>query len=357
MTTDAESPPPQPPTPAPEPPPPAHWSELDDEQLLEKRIRHLGLSLDDWQPQIRQLHDELTANGLAFHPPCFIGDEWFCPVGIPAIYVPFFLTHERLRRLERKMMLDVEGESGESFMKLLRHEAGHAYAFAYQLFRRKKWRDTFGRSDTEETPGTYRPRPYSRSYVVHLPDWYAQSHPDEDFAETFAVWLAPDSNWRERYRGWRALHKLERLDEMMRAIAGKPPVHNPSFNPVQHDCLNIKLKTLYARKRKLYEESYPDFLDADLRRLFTPPHEGLPMQKASRYLRLHRRQVMNAVCSWTNEKKYRVDLLLAKLIDRCDKLQLHVRTDTLSLNLQVAAYVTSLVMNHLLTGRFKRTKS
>jgi hypothetical protein len=354
MMTDAETPAPDAPEP---PPPPAHWSDLDDEQLLEKRIRHLGLTLDDLQPLIRLFYDELAARGLTFHPPCFVGDEWFCPVGIPAIYVPFFLTHERLRRIERKMMLDVEGESRDAFMKLLRHEAGHAYAYAYQLFRRKKWRDTFGKSDTEATPGTYRPRPYSRSYVVHLPDWYAQSHPDEDFAETFAVWLAPESNWRERYRGWRALAKLEAVDEMMRAIAGKPPVHNPEFNPAQFDCLNVKLKTYYARKRKEFEETYPDFLDADLRRLFSGPLEGVTLQKASRYLRAHRRQMMNAACAWTGEKKYRVDRLLAKLLDRCDALQLFAKSDALSLNLQIAAYVTSLVMNHQFTGRFKRSKS
>ena len=162
------------------------WVGLSDEELLEKKISQLGLKLDgtELQPLIQQLYDELSQKGLVFHPPCHIGDEWFVPVGIPAIFIPFFLVHERLRKLERKIILEVEGETPEWFMKLMRHEAAHAYSYAYQLYKKKKWQQTFGLASTEETE-FYRPRPYSRSYVVHLDDWYAQSHPDEDFAETF----------------------------------------------------------------------------------------------------------------------------------------------------------------------------
>ena len=213
----------------------------------------------------------LSAKGLTFHPPCHIGDEWFVPVGVPAIFVPFFLVHDRLRALERTMMLEVEGGTPEWFMKLMRHEAGHAYMYAYQLTRRKKWKQCFGQTSREETPDTYRPRPFSRSYVVHLEDWYAQSHPDEDFAETFAVWLTPELDWRKNYAGWPALRKMEYIDELMRSLAGMPPVHTPEYRVADYDCLNVKLKTYYARKRKLNEDTYPDFYDADLRQLFGAP--------------------------------------------------------------------------------------
>ena len=141
------------------------WALLSDQELLERRISKLGLRLDGTtvEPLIRQLYDELSAKGLRFHPPCHIGDEWFVPIGIPAIFVPFFLVHDRLRALERTMMLEVEGGTKESFMKLMRHEAGHAYTYAYQLTRKKKWQQTFGPTSREETPDTYRPRPFSRS--------------------------------------------------------------------------------------------------------------------------------------------------------------------------------------------------
>jgi hypothetical protein len=336
----------------------ADWVNLSDEQLLEQKISHLGLKLGgtELEPLIGQFYEELSQKGLAFHPPCHVGDEWFVPVGIPSIFIPFFLTHDRLLKLERKMMLEVEGENPEWFMKLMRHEAAHAYAYAYQLFRKKKWQRTFGLTSTEETPQFYRPRPYSHSYVVHLDDWYAQSHPDEDFAETFAVWLTPGLDWRERYKGWRALQKLEYLDELMHSLAGKPPVHQPEYREADYNFLNLKLKTYYARKRKMYEDSYPDFYDNDLRQLFAAGPEVSGRSKASVYLRQRRRLLMNSVCQWTNEKRYRVNKLLTRLIDRCDQLDLFIQADDAQQNLQVSSYITTLVMNYLFTGKFKRTK-
>jgi hypothetical protein len=332
----------------------ADWMSLSDEELLEPRISKLGLRLEGTtlEPLIRQLYDELSAKGLVFHPPCYIGDEWFVPIGIPAIFVPFFLVHDRLRTLERTMMLEVEGGTKEWFMKLMRHEAAHAYTYAYQLTRKKKWQQTFGPTSREETPDSYRPRPFSRSYVMHLEDWYAQAHPDEDFAETFAIWLTPGLDWRERYAGWRALRKLEYVDELMRSLAGKAPAFSPKYRAADYNCLNVKLKTYYARKRKLYEDTYPDFYDADLRELFAAP-AGI---KAGAYLRRRKRRLLNAVCQATNEKKFRVNKLLTRLTERCDQLGLHVLNDDPQQDFRVTAFITTLVMNYLFTGKFKRTK-
>jgi hypothetical protein len=330
------------------------WASLSDPELLERRISKLDLRLDGTalEPLIRQFYDELSAKGLVFHPPAHIGDEWFVPVGVPAIFIPFFLVHDRLRNLERTMMLEVEGGTAEWFMKLIRHEAAHAYSYAYRLPRKKKWQQTFGQTSREQTPDVYHPQPFSRSYVVNLDDWYAQSHPDEDFAETFAVWLTPGLDWRKRYAGWKALQKLEYVDELMRSLAGKPPIHAPEYRAAEYEGLNLKLKTYYARKRKLYEDTYPDFYDADLRQLFSAP-AGIT---ASRYLRLRRRRLMNSVCQWTNEKKYRVNKLLVRLTERCDQLDLHVLNDDPQQDFRVSAFITTLVMNYLFTGKFKRTK-
>jgi hypothetical protein len=336
----------------------ADWAILNDQELLECRISELGLRLEGTalEPLIRQLYDELAAKELTFHPPVHIGDEWFVPVGIAAIFVPFFLVHDRLRALERTMMLEVEGGTAESFMKLMRHEAAHAYAYAYQLSRRKRWRKIFGPTSREETPDSYRPRPFSRSYVVNLDDWYAQSHPDEDFAETFAVWLTPGLDWRTRYAGWKALRKLEYVDEVMRSLAKKAPAHAPKYRVAEYNCLNIKLKTYYARKRKLFEDAYPDFYDADLGELFPAASDGPGRIKASAYLNQRRRRLMNSVCQWTNEKKYRVNKLLARLINRCDELGLRVLNDDPQQDFRVSSFITTLVMNYLFTGKFKRTK-
>lgn len=333
------------------------FAQLSDDELLERKISQLHLTLEntELQPLVQQLYQELSAKGLVFHPPCHIGDEWFVPVGIPAIFIPFFLVNDRLRKLERKMILEVEGETAEWFLRLMRHEAAHAYSYAYQLYKRKKWQHTFGLASTEETD-FYRPRPYSRSFVVHLDDWYAQSHPDEDFAETFAVWLTPGLDWRERYKGWKALQKLDYVDELMQSIAGKPPLHQPAYQPSDYDCLNVKLKTYYAQKRKLYEDAYPDFYDNDLSQLFAAKPDAAGSLKASRYLRARRRHLRDSICQWTNEKKYRVNKLLNRLIARCDQLNLHADPADPKQHLNTSAYITTLVMNHLFTGKFKRTK-
>jgi hypothetical protein len=170
------------------------------------------------------------------------------------------------------------------------------------------------------------------------------------------VWLTPGLDWRERFKGWKALQKLEYVDELMGSLAGQAPPYQPAYRARDFDCLNLKLKTYYARKRKQYEDTYPDFYDRDLRQLFAGGPEAGPDLKASRYLRQHRRQLLDAVCEPTNEKKYRVNKLLSRLIERCDQLDLHLVPGAPPPDLPVAAYVTTLVMNYLFTGKFKRTK-
>jgi hypothetical protein len=152
--------------------------------------------------------------------------------------------------------------------------------------------------------------------------------------------------------GWPALRKLEYVDRLMQSLRDKPPTHAPKYRVADYNCLNVKLKTYYARKRKLYEDIYPGFYDADLRQLFPVPH-GI---KASSYLRQRRRRLMNSVCQWTNEKKYRVNKLLSRLIDRSNELGLQAHNDDPQQDFRVASYITTLVMNYLFTGKFKRTK-
>ena len=120
-------------------------------------------------------------------------------------------------------MLEVEGGTPSWCMKILRHEAGHAIDNAYKLRQRLRRQQIFGPSYMQY-PAHYQPKPYSKSFVLHLDSWYAQSHPDEDFAETFATWLKPDSDWRTRYADWPAIKKLEYMDSLMQEIAGKPMI-------------------------------------------------------------------------------------------------------------------------------------
>ncbi|MDH5344601.1 MAG: putative zinc-binding metallopeptidase [Gammaproteobacteria bacterium] len=201
-----------------------HWADYDDEALLALRFSSLRLRLRNslvW-PEVEQLRSELERRGMVVKPHVWLSTEWFCPDGVPGIAIPFYLAHPRLRQLERNMMGDVEGGSRTWRMRILRHEAGHAIDNAYALRRRADWRAVFGRASARY-PDDYSPRPSSRRYVLHLGHWYAQSHPTEDFAETFAVWMQPKARWRRDYEGWPALRKLEFVDCLMEEVAEAPP--------------------------------------------------------------------------------------------------------------------------------------
>src|SRR6266850_4445433 len=182
------------------------WVSWSNEQLLILPMSQLGVTLDGafLSERIQQLYAELEARQLRFRPHVWVSNEWFTPDGVPGIAVPFYLAHPRLAKLELEQMLEVEGGTPEWCMRILRHEAGHAIENAYRLRRLRSRQQVFGRS-SDPYPEYYDPKPYSKSFVLHLDSWYAQSHPDEDFAETFAVWLAPDSDWSARYTGWPAL--------------------------------------------------------------------------------------------------------------------------------------------------------
>ncbi len=333
------------------------WKRMKQDKLMDLTISRLGLTIagSALEPLIARLYSELEAKGLSFKPPCFLADEWFCPVGVPAIGIPFYLSHPRLRRLEKEMILEVEGGSTTEFLRLMRHETGHAYSYAYGLYRKSAWRKIFG-SASMEYPDTYHPRPYSRSYVVHLENWYAQSHPDEDFAETFAVWLTPGLNWRKKYKDWKALEKLEFVDKLMKSLHGKAPSCLPPQDFKEFAGLDMKLKTYFRKKMKAYEEEYPHFYDRDLRLLFTDKDEEKSAVKAVDYLKKSREKLMRAVAFWTKEKRYTIDQLMQRFIARTGELGLYVREGQLNTDMQAAAFVTTLVSTYLFTGKFKRSK-
>jgi len=322
------------------------WASLPDEELLQLRFRDLGVAVrGTWlEDCLDRLHDELVQRDLAVRPHAWIGEEWFTPDDTPGISIPFYLAHPRLMRLERKQILDVEGGSPGECQRILRHEAGHVVQAAFGLHRRRRWQRLFGRSSTRY-PRYYRPDPTSRKYVQHLRMWYAQAHPDEDFAETFAVWLRPRSDWRKRYAGWPALAKLEYVDELMTEIAGEKPIlrSRRTVDPISR--IGRTLAEHYARKQALYTVKAPTFYDRDLRQIFSddPRHRGSPA--ASTFLRLNRAKIRHTVAKWTREHQLTLDSILDEIIDRCRELKLRapgpqrrLRTDFTILFTAIAVY-------------------
>jgi Leu/Phe-tRNA-protein transferase len=299
------------------------WASLPDEALLQLRLKDLRVSTSGtWlEEQLEHLYDELAQRGIRVRPHAWISDEWFSPTNTPGIAIPFYLTHPRLMRLERKMILEVEGGNPRDCMRILRHEAGHAVQHAYKLQRRKRWQELFGPS-SKRYPKYYRPNPASKHFVQHLRLWYAQSHPDEDFAETFAVWLKPRSDWRKRYAGWPALRKLEYVDTLMAEIGPAKPIltHRHKVDPLSR--LTRTLAEHYARKQALYATEPPRSYDRQLNRIFSndPRHRNAPT--ASSFLRRNRAQIRRMVAKWTDEYPLTLDLVLDDMIERCRQLKL-----------------------------------
>jgi hypothetical protein len=332
------------------------WAALKDDELLTWRICDLGVRIagSELEGRVAQFQEELAQRGLKFQPSCYLGDEWFSPAGVPAIAIPFYLAHSRLKSLEHRQMLEVEGGTPEWCEQLLRHECGHAFDHAYRFSSRDDWRAIFGSPETEYAPETYKPRPYSKGFVRHLPNWYAQAHPDEDFAETFAVWLSlKPEEWREQYRGWKALDKLKFVDGLMAEAKSTPPKVSRGRHISDASKLRKTLARYYAERRKLYAEDFPDFYDADLRVIF---ENGEPRgESAARVMRKNRAALVTSIVRWTEQRKYTVDMLVRRLIQRCQQLELTAPSDQARLSYELAAYLATLVTNHLHTGRFKRS--
>ena len=324
------------------------WASLPDEQLLALRLKDLKVTVaGTWlEGCLGHLYDELDQRGLRIRPHAWISSEWFSPDDTPGIAIPFYLAHPRLMRLERKKIIDVEGGTLPECMRILRHEAGHVLQHSYQLQRRRRWQELFGRSSTRY-PSYYRPNPASKHYVQHLRLWYAQSHPDEDFAETFAVWLAPRSNWRKRYDGWPALKKLSYVDGLMAEVADEKPVlaRRRQVDPLSR--LTYTLAEHYERKLAHYAIDSQKTYDRDLQRIFSddPKHGNSPA--ASTFLRQNRAKIRQMVSKWTGEYQLTLDAVLDDMISRCRELKLRAVGSERQLRIDFTVLLTAATVHSL----------
>jgi hypothetical protein len=302
------------------------WVRLSDEQLLSLRFCDLKLSIERSRLRryVARLYNELDSRGLNFRPHVWLSEEWFSPDGVPGIAVPFYLAHPRLERLERRIMREAEGANSRWLMRILRHEAGHALDNAYRLRRRRRWREVFG-PPSLPYPNRYRARPGSRRYVHHLGEWYAQAHPTEDFAETFAVWLKPKSSWRTRYADWPAFGKLNVVDELVADVRGRrAPVRNRvRIEPIDHNTRT--LAEHYRRKLAHNRSSRRGVSDQFLQKVFSVERLRPRATRAATLLRTQRTSLVAGVARELSTEPYTVRQILRMLIERSEELTLYVR--------------------------------
>lgn len=299
------------------------WASLPDDRLLQLRLKDLDVRIEGtWLERcLSDLDHELGERGIRLKPHFWFSDDWFSPKNTPGIAIPFYLAHPRLMQLERKKIFEVEGGTVRECMRILRHEVGHVIQHGYRLQRRRRWQVLFGPS-SRHYPSYYRPNPASKQHVEHLRLWYAQSHPDEDFAETFAVWLKPRATWRRRYAGWPALKKLEYVDELMAEIADEKPLLTRRLEVDPLSRLNRTLAEYYQKKQARYAVDAPRTYDSELRRIFCedPKHRRAP--PASAFIRRNRAELRRLVSQWTGEHQLTLDTVLDDMIVRCRELQL-----------------------------------
>lgn len=299
---------------------------MPDSELLRMQFCDLPLHLRGSliEQRARSVFDELAARSIRLRPAIWIAEEWYNPDGAAGFAIPFYLLHPRLIRLERKMMLEAEGASANEAMSILRHETGHAVDEAFRLSEMREYRRVFG-SPRRAYPKDYVADPDSRDYVQHLNAWYAQSHPVEDFAETFAVWLKSERSWRRTYRDWPAFEKLRTVDAWMRDRQDAEPAIKPKRMANELRDSTRTLRQHYDEKREFYAIDAEDEFDGALQRIFSENGDGRRKrwnQSAAGLLASHRTRLRRRTARPLGVPAYVVDQVLRQLVHRARILKL-----------------------------------
>jgi len=327
------------------------------QEILSKPIRELGLKLEGSPLDrfVQQLYRELERKGLKkFKPLCYLTDEWGCPSGEPVIGIPFYLADPKLSRLEKEMN---DLEDARQVMMYLRHEAGHAFNYAYELCKTLEWRELFG-PFRRPYRDNYRPVPFSRKFVRHMEGWYAQKHPDEDFAETFAVWLTPRGNWRKRYAGWGAMQKLVYVDRMARKFRDVEPLRPQGHTDITVEEMETTVADFYQKALEAQPSPGDLPLDTDLADIFkASKRKKTGVRPAAELLRENHKSLVDKVTYWTGMQRPWVKKLLESIESRANDMGLFADTKLEKESLtEITVYATALAMAYLNRGELSSEK-
>ena len=328
--------------------------------LLNTRICDLRLNVSETllAKCLKKLCRELAAKRIQFKPRHYFtcgGDEWGCPDRVPIIGIPFHQADPKLARIEREM--GYGSYDKQDLMFLLRHETGHAINYAYQLYLTDEWKEIFGDfKKIYPSNFKYKFNPFSRNYVRSQgePKYYAQAHPDEDFAETFAIWLTPRSNWRVLYKKWPSLRKLDYVDRIIKQIRDRKPLvlTGPIDSPYENK--TYTLIQYYGEDIDDFKDKALGLYDEDLKRIFALPVNGNAFHlPAKQLIQKNRRFLVETISSWTGAREKVVAPVIIRLLSRCRELHLVLADVEESHSLaSLAALGTTVVMNYLHTGRY-----
>ncbi len=302
-------------------------SRLSTTEILSLPLNEManGLSLGSLASEIKQLHRELATKGLKFRPHIWISDDWFCPDGHTGFAIPFYILHPRLIAMMKQSHLTVEGYSPRQRMQILRHETGHALDNAYYLRRNKQRQRIFGLSSTPY-PKSYEPQAYSKQYVRHLSPNYAQAHPDEDWAETFAVYLDPDSRWQSRYTSGVVYNKLSCVESLIGTLRDRQPckTNHQELEPISLDTRTFA--GWIREQQKQRQPKGPTEIDRALRRIFAENQAKIVSRlPAASFVQRVRPDLIQQVAAHTGRRQYEVSFLVQNLQHRINALDLSLK--------------------------------
>lgn len=326
-----------------------------EEAVFGMKIKDLGLSIAGTAlaPVIAAFRREMASAGVgALDPRFYLSHEWGVPMGTVAIAIPFYLARPDLAEIQLRHSGFIEGLEPARTYRYLRHEMGHVFNYAHELFRRADWRETFGAFE-DPYIDDYRPIPFDRRYVRHLPGWYAQKHPDEDFAETFAVWMTPGGEWRSDYRAWPvALAKLEYCDRIVREMASSVPL----VTAVECDEDAAELEWTvgdFYKSSETSEPALPDGLDSMLRESVADcaDDDAIDSTSVDSLIERLRFDLCAGVFQWTGFAPDRVDRLLSRLREAARALDLKYRTEREPTVVSaLTAMITAIAMKFVMGG-------
>jgi hypothetical protein len=311
------------------------------------------------EPIVADFEEELQRAGVRrLRPRFYLTTEWGVPFDTVAIGIPFYLARPDLTALHAERIGHIEGVSRDDILQYLRHEMGHVVNYAYRLYDNPEWIRHFG-SITRPYEEEYSKEPFSRRFVLHLPGWYAQKHPDEDWAETFAVWMTPGRNWREEYADWPiALAKLNYCDRTMKTLAERDPLISAIDLDEDVGDLNYSIEHYYHQFAPPLVEELPR-LDGAILTVFagldrpSGPGPGAARRSAGALIRRLERELMANIYRWTGHFPERTRSLLRHLAERADQLHLVYLEDREDLAIvALTTLVTALAMNHVRYGTY-----
>jgi len=327
-------------------------------ESLKTPIRDLGLQIEGTrlEPIVQEFLGELAAAKLPIKPRLYLSTEWGVPFGTVAIGMPFYLARPDLTELHAERVGHVEGFNRADILRYLRHEMGHVVNYAYRLYDKEDWVRLFG-VITQPYLEEYRPAPFSRRYVRHLPGWYAQKHPDEDWAETFAVWMTPGHDWKAEYTQWPTA--LAKLDYCARTIGTLPQQPATMADETDEDVRDLPY-TLdqFYKNQSGGQDPMPIGLAGALRAIFDDlddPHEPAAAKRhpASALLKRMEGELMANIFQWTGHFPERTRVLIRHLTQIADDLkQVYPEDQERQAMIAVTTLVTSLAMNHVHTGTY-----